>query len=206
MRLMRIPSLVALWLLVATLSPPAAFTAEIEVYFSPRGGACQAIVKRLDASTNSIDVVAYQLTYRPYLESLYAAARRGVIVRVVVDRTQTGPSHRELNALRGPNSFIVVDRREKLQHNKYTIIDGRFVVTGSMNLSGNGENHNAENTLIIDDPGLAESFRKDFDFHFAHSDRWLLVSNNRFQRPVDAFQLFSPFFSSPLEGFVLWLP
>lgn len=165
-------ALFAAWVLLAITSPTAALAAEIETYFSPRGGATQAIVTLLDTAAASIDVAAYQLTSRPLIDSLIAARQRGVAVRVIVDRSQESASHRILLTLRGQNLALVTDQMEKLHHNKYAIVDGCSVATGSFNWSDNAENKNAENLVIIHDQEIAAAFAADFNHHFAHSSAY----------------------------------
>lgn len=167
-------ALFAAWVLLAIASPVAARAAEIETFFSPRGGATMALVNLLDHAAASIDVAAYQLTSRPLIDSLIAARQRGVAVRVIVDRSQESASHRILLTLRGPNLALVTDHMEKLHHNKYCIVDGCRVATGSFNWSDNAENKNAENLLIIHDQDVAAAFTADFNHHFGHSSPYRL--------------------------------
>ena len=49
-------------------------------------------------------------------------------------------------------------------HSKSIIIDDKYVVTGSMNFSNSGENKNDENTIIIENPKLAEFYKGYFEF------------------------------------------
>lgn len=184
-------------LLLALPWSPAtpAFSAEVISYFSPRGGAAQAICNRLDAATTSIDVAAFQLTYRPFLVSLISARERGVVVRIVVDPSQESYAHRALQTLRGPNLDLRTDRLEKIQHNKYAVVDGLITITGSYNWTNNAENRNAENLVIIIDEATASSFTADFDFHFRHSVHWLLKQPRTVMLPSHPrrpFQFLSP--------------
>ena len=64
---------------------------------------------------------------------------------------------------------IRADRNEKLHHNKYAIIDGVTIITGSYNWSENAEKRNAENCLIIHDAKTASAFAADFNTHWEHS-------------------------------------
>ena len=47
-------------------------------------------------------------------------------------------------------------------HNKFTVIDGRRVLTGSLNYSTTAMNRSEEELLIIDDAGIAELFENEF--------------------------------------------
>lgn len=142
---------------------------EVAVYFSPRGGCTSAIVDALCTATTSVDIAAYQLTSEPIAEAIVAAQKRGVAVRVVVDRTQestqsTTPSM--LNAKRVP---MRTDLVERIQHNKYAVIDRRKVITGSFNWSAAAETRNAENLIVILDEKTAACFSDNFQSHWNHS-------------------------------------
>ena len=48
-------------------------------------------------------------------------------------------------------------------HNKYVIIDGLTLVTGSYNWSANAEDNNFENAVFIQGGPLIQSFAADFE-------------------------------------------
>src|ERR1700712_2987428 len=60
----------------------------IKAYFSPQGGCTEAIVAELGAATASIDVQAYSFTSAPIAQALVDARKRGVKIRVVLDKSQ----------------------------------------------------------------------------------------------------------------------
>ncbi|MEG2173644.1 MAG: phospholipase D-like domain-containing protein, partial [Desulfovibrionaceae bacterium] len=59
-----------------------------EVYFSPKGGAEEAIVRTIGHAKHEICVLAYSFTSAPINAALEAANRRKVKVRVVLDKSQ----------------------------------------------------------------------------------------------------------------------
>ena len=48
-------------------------------------------------------------------------------------------------------------------HNKVVLVDGRYVITGSLNFSTNAETSNDENVIIIDNPEIAARYMAEFD-------------------------------------------
>ena len=67
-----------------TTPPPA-----IEVYFSPKGGCTEAVVKEIDAAKTTILVQAYSsFTSAPIAKAPVQAHKRGVDVRVILDKSQ----------------------------------------------------------------------------------------------------------------------
>ncbi|MGU3625114.1 phospholipase D-like domain-containing protein [Raoultella ornithinolytica] len=48
-------------------------------------------------------------------------------------------------------------------HNKFMVIDGKNVQTGSFNYTASAVSRNAENVLLIEDaPQLAEAYQREF--------------------------------------------
>jgi phosphatidylserine/phosphatidylglycerophosphate/cardiolipin synthase-like enzyme len=64
----------------------------IEAFFSPRGGATEAVVRELGNAKQKIHVQAYSFTSAPIAKALVDAHKRGVKVTVVLDRRSTGSS------------------------------------------------------------------------------------------------------------------
>lgn len=66
---------------------------EAEVYFSPRGGAEDAIVREINQARQWVMVQAYSFTSAPIGKALVEAQKRGVQVAVILDRGQVHRSH-----------------------------------------------------------------------------------------------------------------
>ncbi|CAN5727323.1 phospholipase D family protein [soil metagenome] len=163
----------ALLIGVATLShaaPPAVGQAPIEVYFSPNGGCTDAIVKTIDAAQKSLLVQAYYFTSSPIAKALVEAKKRGLDVRVILDKSQIagGYSSADFLAQGGVPTFI--DSQHAVAHNKVIIVDGTTVITGSFNFTAGAEKNNAENLLILhDNQPLADKYTANWTTHLAHS-------------------------------------
>jgi hypothetical protein len=54
-----------------------------------------------------------------------------------------------------------------IMHNKFFIIDDRFVITGTGNITPTGYDRNANNYIFIDSPQVAADFKDEFDQMFA---------------------------------------
>ncbi|MBA3699112.1 MAG: hypothetical protein H0W78_09675 [Planctomycetes bacterium] len=96
------------------------------------------------------------------LNALAAAARRGVSVRVVLDRGRdwrTGAldfKHQEVaEHLRRSGVRVVLDEIERTTHVKVLVVDDRQVVVGSHNWTRSALTANREWSLLIDDPEIA---------------------------------------------------
>ena len=134
--------------------------ASIEVAFSPGGGATDLVVKTIGAARQSILVAAYSFTSRPIAKALILAHQAGIDVKVVVDHSQIQKtSHSMVGALVLAKIPLRVDIVHAIQHDKYMVIDGKTVETGSFNYTAAAEQHNSENVLVLlDDPKLAAAY------------------------------------------------
>lgn len=158
-----------LFLFVFVSCPVLSTGQEIAVFFSPRGGCTAAIVNELSNATTSIDIATYQLTSEPIAEATAAAQSRGVSVRVVLDRSQESTQSLTPSWLFTNRVPMRTDLMERIQHNKYAVIDRRKVITGSFNFSEAAETRNAENLVIIYDEKTALRFSDNFQNHWDHS-------------------------------------
>jgi phosphatidylserine/phosphatidylglycerophosphate/cardiolipin synthase-like enzyme len=142
-----------------------AFAAQIEVCFSPPlPGGCDpnaAVVSAIASARRSILMQAYAMTAQPIAAALLHAHRRGVDVRLIVDRKQLMDDPHDTFTVRrlGAASIpVLVDGTPGLMHDKVMTIDGEVVVTGSYNYTWSAEHKNVENVLVIRDPALAAQY------------------------------------------------
>ena len=142
----------------------------IEVYFSPKGGATEAVVRALDAAKQTVFVQAYSFTTKDIAQALLAAHQRGVVIHVILDKSDQGDHYSEADFLANSGISVLIDAKHQIAHNKIMIIDGETVITGSFNFTRQAEEHNAENLLVIHDGGLAERYLANWHDHEAHSE------------------------------------
>ena len=122
-------------LLLGGCGPQASIPQGIQVYFSPKGGATDAVVDALDQATNSVLVQAYSFTSAPIAKALVDAHRHGVKVQVILDHSQRTEKYSEADFLRNSGIPTLIDAQHAIAHNKIIIIDGYLVLTGSFNFT-----------------------------------------------------------------------
>ena len=151
----------------------ATHAAEIEVYFSPNGGAAHAAAAEITAAKTSIQIEAYSISEEEITAALLAAHAKGIPIQLVVDPGQQAPNYSTADKLKKAGIRTVTDRKHQLFHNKVIIVDETTVITGSMNFTHSGNAKNAENMLIIRDPTIAAKYSADFRIHYDHSDPYI---------------------------------
>jgi phosphatidylserine/phosphatidylglycerophosphate/cardiolipin synthase-like enzyme len=162
-----------------------------DVYFSPRGGATFAIQQALDIAKPSVLVQAYSFTSAPIAESLVRAHKRGIKIRVLLDKSQKTEKYSSADFLANagistkidaahacvPKRLYTLERyystsacRHAIAHNKVMIIDNETVITESFNFTKAAEENNAENLLVVRDKELASRYIENRQLHDHHSE------------------------------------
>jgi phosphatidylserine/phosphatidylglycerophosphate/cardiolipin synthase-like enzyme len=141
----------------------------VEVYFSPRGGCTDAVVRELDAAKQTVFVQAYSFTSKEIARALDDAKARGVVVHVILDKTNIKEASNADADIAEHGISVLVDSKHSIAHNKVMIIDSQVVIAGSFNFTEQAERSNAENLLVIHDPALAARYLANWHDHEAHS-------------------------------------
>ncbi len=145
----------------------------IEVAFSPPGGATAAIVRALGEARQRVWVQAYSFTSAPIAKAVLQAARRGLDVQVVLDKSQRTQKYSVADFFANQGVPVFIDDQHAIAHNKVMVIDSGTLITGSFNFSKAAEQANAENLLIFrGNPELQKLYADNFRFHLSHSTRY----------------------------------
>ena len=151
-------------------APAAQSLPPIEVYFSPKGGCTEAVVKELAAAKSTVLVQAYSFTSVPIAKALLDAHKRGVNVEVILDKSQKGEKYTSADFVIHAGIPTKIDAKHAIAHNKIMVIDGQTIITGSFNFTTAAEEHNAENLLVIRSADIAAKYTANWQTHAAHSD------------------------------------
>jgi len=147
-------------------SSPVASQDEADFHDSPVEG---ALVTALDGAQQTVDMAIYELESQPITDALIRAKERGVQVRVVTDGTDGLESpDATFDQLELADIPIVSDgTRRGYMHNKFVVIDGLYVWTGSTNLKPNAFYRNNNNAMLIRSSRLAQNYTAEFEELFA---------------------------------------
>lgn len=164
--------------LLLTLLPVHGFsmpaTGTVEVFFSPNGGATEAIVSEIGKARQEVLVQAYSFTSKPIAKALLDAHRRGVKVVAVLDKSQRTERYTGATFLANAGIPVYIDAQHAIAHNKIIIIDKATLITGGFNFTKAAEEKNAENLLVLKgNPQLVERYLKNFDEHKGHSEPYM---------------------------------
>lgn len=142
------------------------------VCFSPNSGCTNTIVKTLSAAKGEILIQAYSFTSPPIAKALLDAYKRGVSVKVILDKSQRTQKYSSADFLANNGIPTWIDAAHAIAHNKVMVIDGETIITGSFNFTKAAEERNAENLLIIKSKELASEYIKNWNNHLKHSEAY----------------------------------
>jgi len=136
-----------------------------QVHFAPEVQVDRSIVAAIDAAKTSVDVAMFTFTMRSISDALVRAQKRGVHVRLIVEKKQQDFSDAE-DRVAAAGALVVRAANEtgphSAMHQKYAVIDTTRVITGATNWTFSGTRSNEEDLLILDQPALAAAYGANF--------------------------------------------
>ncbi|HVX29568.1 MAG TPA: phospholipase D-like domain-containing protein [Nitrolancea sp.] len=163
---------------------PGAGSSWYQVYFTDphypddpnnhHGGLDTHLVELMDKATKTLDVADYDFDLADVADAMVRAQQRGVRVRMVTDTdTFTNPNKAVQAAfatLKAAKIPVVDDQRSAIMHDKFTVVDGTWVETGSWNYTDGDTYHLNNNMIIINSPELAQNYTAEFEKMFVNDD------------------------------------
>ena len=156
---------------------PAVRSDWYEVYFtSPktpddqkahRGGIDQRLVVLYDSAQRTLDVAVYDFDLANVADAMARAKARGVRVRMYTDSDTVASKDEKVRAalqtVRKAGIAIGEDKRQSIMHHKFSVVDGEWVATGSMNYT-DGDAYRLNNwTGIFHSRDLAAAYTFEFE-------------------------------------------
>ena len=146
-----------------SVSATGSFSAEIlGTYFPAYEGSHKPIIALYDGAGKYIHLAIYSLTKDEFAESLIRAHKRGAEVKVVIDSRQSLDKNADGETPETAGEEVRRSKGPHSMHNKFAIIDGIIVYTGSYNHTQSATTRNDENYIIIKDKDIAETYGRQF--------------------------------------------
>ena len=122
------------------------------------------LIKLIEEAEESVDLAVYNLSRKSIIEAMTLAEERNLKVRMVgdVDEVVTD-GYRSILRTRIPFSL---GNSTAIMHDKYAVIDKKWVFMGTGNITDSGFLRNNNNFWIIESPEIARSFTREFEQMF----------------------------------------
>ena len=131
-------------------------------YFCPEDHCALRVISWINRANSSIDLAIYSFTHDDISRALINAYNKGVKVRVIMEERNVD-KYSEYGKLVKAGIPVKLDENSALMHNKFMIIDGKVVLTGSFNYTNSADKRNDENLVVIASPQVAESYEEEFN-------------------------------------------
>lgn len=138
-------------LLSLLVALPLVCLADVNIGFSPNGGAEELVLSSIDHAKKSINMAAFSFTNRRIATALVHAQKRGVQVQLVADKKANQHRSVIMDYLNRSKVAVRLNGNYPIMHNKFMVIDGDTVETGSFNYTYAAARRNAENVIVIND-------------------------------------------------------
>ncbi|QJC28288.1 phospholipase D-like domain-containing protein [Enterobacteriaceae endosymbiont of Plateumaris braccata] len=152
-------------LILILLKIDVAVATRIDVLFTPNPKTLPIIIKLIEHAKKEILVAAYTFTNKNLALALLNASHKGIKIYIMVDAKNNMNRYTAINFLKNKtkNIHIRMNNHYAIMHNKFIIIDGSTIETGSLNYSANAIKRNAENIIIIyNSKKIAKIYKKQF--------------------------------------------
>lgn len=128
----------------------------------------QALIADVDAARASVDLASFDFDIPELADALLQARSRGAIVRAIVDseNLDTPEVSEQTGRLQRAGITVRFDRREPFMHDKFAIVDGAVVWTGSWNATTNDLYRNNNNMLRFASRQIAADYTQEFEQMF----------------------------------------
>lgn len=152
-----------LWVGLCVFSAEAT-ECHVDAKFSSEGSVGRTVTEAIQQTKTRLSLALYGFDNSELADELIKLAKKNVTVRLKVDTKRSAGKKITtlIERLRAGGVQVHTVAPDGRNHNKFAVIDGTKVVTGSYNWTVKSEN-NWENILILDCPELAQSYEREWE-------------------------------------------
>lgn len=139
--------------------------------FSPGSDSENRLARIIDAARRTVDAVTFTFSSKPLGDAIVRARQRGVKVRFIMDEAMAKDSAIAKYVFDSGVDFRVRRGRtdKGAMHNKFAILDGQLLETGSFNWTRNASVNSFENIAFVSDQGAVKAYQAKYDWFYSSS-------------------------------------
>lgn len=133
--------------------------------FSPGSRVEERLAELIDASRRSVDAVTFTFSSKILADALVRAHRRGLSVRFLIDQNmgRTASLAKYLFDNGVPQKWGGGRNEKGALHDKFVILDGAILQTGSFNWTVNANKNSFENLIFVSDADAVKAYQAVYD-------------------------------------------
>lgn len=122
-----------------------------DAFFFPNMANVKKLVNYIAKAKRSLDLCIFSFTNDDLANEILAAHKRGVAVRIITDDEAMKGKGADTQRMADGGIPCRTDSEEQYHmHNKFMIVDKKFLVTGSFNWTFQAGKSNQENVVVLD--------------------------------------------------------
>ncbi|KAM6972443.1 mitochondrial cardiolipin hydrolase [Aplochiton taeniatus] len=131
------------------------------------------LLRHILSASSSLDVCVFAFSNMDLSRAVLLLHTRGVTIRVLTDKDYTVIPGSQIGLLRRAGICVRYDCDAVHMHHKFAVVDGRRLITGSLNWTLTAVQSNKENALVTEEPDLVQPFATEFRrlWHFNDPER-----------------------------------
>ena len=145
------------------------------IYFCPRFNCSAVMVDLITNAKKSIHCALFDLDLYEIIEALDEkhntinnngiGNNEKIDIKIVVDNDNVEEIEKSYgkDLSFDEDGFVKIDNSNQLTHNKFCIVDGKYITTGSFNPTINGNIKNNNNLVVVQSYYLAENYEEEFE-------------------------------------------
>ncbi len=138
-----------------------------EACFSPDENCDEKLRKFILSAKSSLDVAIFDINRKAIVDAIVEMHDK-VKVRLVVNRKLAKDSAPAIARFKENKMFVRVGKQKGIMHNKFVIVDGKRLETGSFNFTNGAADKNQENQVYLSTPSIVERYQQRFQKMWDH--------------------------------------
>uniref|UniRef100_M4ASG3 Mitochondrial cardiolipin hydrolase n=3 Tax=Xiphophorus TaxID=8082 RepID=M4ASG3_XIPMA len=128
------------------------------------------LLRHILSASSSLDLCVFSFSNMDLSRAVLLLHSKGVTVRVLSDKHYSAITGSQIGALRKAGVCVRCDAGSVHMHHKFAVVDGRQLITGSLNWTLTAVQSNMENIIITEEAELVQPFIKEFNQIWALND------------------------------------
>ena len=136
----------------------------MDAFFFPNRDNVYKLERYIKMAKKTLYICVFNLTNDVLADAVKLVHSQGVTVRVITDDECMKNAGNDCQSLADAGIPVRTDDDERAHmHNKFMIVDGVFLLTGSFNWTFQAGSSNQENLLVVDHPFYLERYTTEFN-------------------------------------------
>jgi len=135
-----------------------------DTMFFPNQESEKKLIKYLNMATTTLDICVFTISNDHLANTLSALHKKGIKLRIISDDECVNNQGSDINTFAKEGIPVRTDDDKKAHmHNKYVIVDSKFVITGSFNWTVSAVKANQENLVVVENDEVVKGFNDNFN-------------------------------------------